>query len=171
MLYRPNFCCNCGEKIERDEWPLLASRKFCDVCQSELRLSEWTPKVIFSLALVVVFAVISSFFRVDRSPTNEIVSALPQPTAAKFTANSNTTPLAVQQSQTGPSANTASLSSIEPAAVKPAPVVKTTEAVYFCGAATKKGTPCSRRVKRPGERCWQHAGMPAMAESAVKAAK
>jgi len=35
------------------------------------------------------------------------------------------------------------------------------EAVYYCGAQTKKGTPCSRRVKGGG-RCWQHAGQPAM---------
>ena len=114
---------------------------------------------------------IASFFRAGKPETNEVVSALPQPIAARFVANSNTTPSAVQQSQTGPSANIASLSNVELATVKPAPVVKTTEAVYFCGAATKKGTPCSRRVKRPGERCWQHAGMPAMAESAVKTAK
>ena len=32
---------------------------------------------------------------------------------------------------------------------------------YVCGARTKKGTPCSRRVHGP-VRCWQHKGMPAM---------
>jgi hypothetical protein len=35
------------------------------------------------------------------------------------------------------------------------------EVVYVCGARTKKGTPCSRRVHGP-VRCWQHKGMPAM---------
>ncbi|HSS19668.1 MAG TPA: hypothetical protein VLL54_06315 [Pyrinomonadaceae bacterium] len=35
------------------------------------------------------------------------------------------------------------------------------EDVYICGARTKKGTPCSRRVHGP-VRCWQHKGMPAM---------
>lgn len=35
------------------------------------------------------------------------------------------------------------------------------EEVYTCGARTKKGTPCSRRVHGP-VRCWQHKGMPAM---------
>jgi hypothetical protein len=35
------------------------------------------------------------------------------------------------------------------------------EPVYFCGAETKKGTPCSRRVKGGG-RCWQHEGKVAM---------
>jgi hypothetical protein len=35
------------------------------------------------------------------------------------------------------------------------------EDVYICGARTKKGTPCSRRVHGP-VRCWQHKGLPAM---------
>jgi len=33
--------------------------------------------------------------------------------------------------------------------------------VYICGARTKKGTPCSRRVHGP-VRCWQHKGQPAI---------
>jgi hypothetical protein len=33
--------------------------------------------------------------------------------------------------------------------------------VYICGARTKKGTPCSRRV-HGNVRCWQHKGMSAM---------
>jgi hypothetical protein len=37
----------------------------------------------------------------------------------------------------------------------------TEEVVYICGARTKKGKPCSRRVHGP-VRCWQHKGMPAM---------
>jgi hypothetical protein len=35
------------------------------------------------------------------------------------------------------------------------------EEVYICGARTKKGKPCSRRV-HGAVRCWQHKGMPAM---------
>ncbi|HEU4870152.1 MAG TPA: hypothetical protein VFT08_04815 [Pyrinomonadaceae bacterium] len=37
----------------------------------------------------------------------------------------------------------------------------TIEQTYTCGARTKKGTPCSRRVHGP-VRCWQHKGAPAM---------
>ena len=33
--------------------------------------------------------------------------------------------------------------------------------VYICGARTKKGAPCSRRVHGP-VRCWQHKGLPAI---------
>lgn len=35
------------------------------------------------------------------------------------------------------------------------------EQLYTCGARTKKGTPCSRRVHGP-VRCWQHKGAPPM---------
>jgi len=35
------------------------------------------------------------------------------------------------------------------------------EKTYICGARTKKGTPCSRRVHGP-VRCWQHKGAPAL---------
>jgi hypothetical protein len=35
------------------------------------------------------------------------------------------------------------------------------EQIYTCGARTRKGTPCSRRVHGP-VRCWQHKGMPPM---------
>ena len=35
------------------------------------------------------------------------------------------------------------------------------EVVSICGARTKRGTPCSRRVRGTG-RCWQHRGKSAM---------
>ncbi|HEY2866891.1 MAG TPA: hypothetical protein VGJ02_07355 [Pyrinomonadaceae bacterium] len=66
----------------------------------------------------------------------------------------------ITESQRSPSA--------PPFTLKGAPKVTEVDAVYYCGAATKKGTPCTRRVKRAGERCWQHQGMPAMAENAQK---
>jgi len=40
--------------------------------------------------------------------------------------------------------------------------LRTHDPVYMCGARTKKGTPCRRRVHAAGERCYQHKGMPAM---------
>ena len=46
------------------------------------------------------------------------------------------------------------------------PRESSTEAVYYCGAMTRKGTPCTRRLKTKG-RCWQHAGQP-LAENEVK---
>jgi hypothetical protein len=34
--------------------------------------------------------------------------------------------------------------------------------VAICGARTKKGTPCQRRVRGGVGRCWQHRGKPAI---------
>lgn len=48
-----------------------------------------------------------------------------------------------------------------PAAQSSATAPVTVDDVYICGARTKKGTPCSRRVHGP-VRCWQHKGLPAM---------
>ena len=56
MLYKPNFCCNCGEKIERIEWNLLTSRRFCAVCSAEHRRHDYFPRVAVTAgALAVMF--------------------------------------------------------------------------------------------------------------------
>src|SRR5215211_7950977 len=35
--YRPNFCCECGEKIVRLRWRVWTSRRFCDKCCPRFR--------------------------------------------------------------------------------------------------------------------------------------
>ena len=168
MIYRPNFCCSCGEKIERVSWPLLASRRFCDVCHTENQLYDWLPRIIVMLGLILGAAGLVSFYkpiqRVENTASRTFaatISQKPKPSASEI----DTTPAPIQQSQTGsiPNIPTQQANSA-PIASKPAPAVKETDAVYYCGAMTKKGTPCTRRVKRRGERCWQHQGLPAMAE-------
>ncbi|HZN01328.1 MAG TPA: hypothetical protein VFB70_18140 [Pyrinomonadaceae bacterium] len=59
-------------------------------------------------------------------------------------------PLVIQRTVISPATN-----------ASPAPSPVTVEQTYTCGARTKKGTPCSRRVHGP-VRCWQHKGAPAM---------
>jgi len=59
-------------------------------------------------------------------------------------------PLVIQRPAATPSAQTTQPAT---AAVE--------EKTYICGARTKKGTPCSRRVRGP-VRCWQHKGAQAM---------
>ena len=62
-------------------------------------------------------------------------------------------PLVIERSaEMAPSVNTGSESA-------PSAIIE--DDTYQCGARTKKGTPCSRRVHGP-VRCWQHKGMPAM---------
>jgi hypothetical protein len=169
MLYRPNFCCNCGEKIERAEWSLTTSRKFCDPCGAELKAADWTPRIVAGVLLVVAFAGISSLFaptqRSSEIRSNNVAAAESESARIRVTGNSNATLPSSQQSQTPSNSNASSGLTAGQLPQTAVAKLKTAEAVYFCGAQTKKGTPCSRRVKRPNERCWQHAGMPAMAEN------
>jgi hypothetical protein len=58
-------------------------------------------------------------------------------------------PLVIQRPIAAPTAET----------TQPATTIE--EKTYICGARTKKGTPCSRRVHGP-VRCWQHKGAQAM---------
>src|SRR5690606_28069530 len=37
MFYKPKFCCQCGEKVERAEWRLWTSRRFCEFCGTEFK--------------------------------------------------------------------------------------------------------------------------------------
>jgi len=172
MLYRPNFCCNCGEKIERAEWKLSSSRKFCDLCQTEFRYKDIGVKAGGMIGLLISLAIISSIFRQPDNSDSSLTKSLTARSLAEKIApesNLNTTPVGAKQSQ--PVANSNSPAANAPVVSDQKVSVKTTDPVYYCGAATKKGTPCSRRVKRPGERCWQHTGMPAMTETATASQK
>jgi hypothetical protein len=165
MFYRPNFCCNCGEKIERIEWTMFSSRKFCDLCQTEFRAKDVGTKLLAVLGIVISTAVISSIFRPAQPPsrpvpTQFVTTALPGNQGSA--ANLNTTSTPPLQSQAGTNASTSTVSSQPAEEPKQRAEIKAAEPVYYCGAATKKGTPCSRRVKKPGERCWQHQGMPSI---------
>ena len=127
--YRPNFCCECGDKIVRLRWRPWTSRRFCDNCfrGREPAKTYWLRSTVSIFVLLLVGILIGRGSRRELPPL-----VIERPVQ--------------QSSQTG-----------TPAAQPPS----TAEQVYICGARTKKGTPCSRRVHGP-VRCWQHKGMPAM---------
>src|SRR6476469_1523733 len=56
MLYRPKFCCECGEKIERIEWRIWTNRRFCEVCDADHKLSG-----IISWAWILFVGIVSVF--------------------------------------------------------------------------------------------------------------
>ena len=174
MFYRPNFCCNCGEKIERVDWGIFTSGKFCDLCATEFRAHEWVTKLLAAVGIVFAIALISSVFRPPQTgvkPAAAETTPVSAPAEFRDEAKLNTTPVSPLQSQTETNVNTSTVSPPSANRITSEPAVKTTEAVYYCGAATKKGTPCSRRVKRPGDRCWQHQGMPSILDEGRTARK
>lgn len=154
MLYRPNFCCHCGEKVVRNKWQFWTSRKFCVDCENDHRGNEWWGRIIAGIAVLVgVFGLGSYLKGPDIATTRKITPTLLAP--------------ANKDQVVSPNDNAALDKADEPAN---ASVVKTPGAKkvnplfdgdYICGARTKQGKPCPRRVKER-IRCWQHRGQPAM---------
>jgi len=177
MFYKPTYCCHCGEKIDRAKWGIKDSRRFCESCASEFVIKEWLPRVIVFIGIIGALFGFGTLLRKTEKPLNvttatALTSSPANQKSQQFLSNTN----AQNSAQFPNAANNAELQAkkqtlIDPKSSgnlrlqssrnssdkqNPAP-----EAVYFCGAQTKKGTPCSRRVKGGG-RCWQHAGQAAM---------
>jgi len=159
MLYKPNYCCNCGEKIERVDWTLLTSRRFCEPCADEKRgLEVFGRAVIVAGILGVVFGFGSLWGGVFGSETGPSV----QPEPLKNAAGIQDRPSINKKADPSDGVIVSAKPSATPSVVEasPAPSSLRDEQKYFCGALTKKGTPCSRRVKAKGLRCFQHEGRP-----------
>lgn len=170
MLYKPKYCCNCGEKIERTEWRLWTSRRFCQVCETEYVPHEIIPKAVVGLGIVLGIFGFSSFFGARDQNTASGLSSLresrlvgrdyeyrQQPAKAVVSRQEQET-----QSQEASPSNPTSLGSVPPGQIaleQPESKLSVEKAVFYCGAQTKKGTPCTRRVKVKGH-CWQHKGQP-----------
>jgi hypothetical protein len=133
-MYRPNFCAECGKKVIRLHWHLWTSSKFCDDCARKLRKDRLRLPAIAGLVLLSVGYVLGR-------------AARPSPP-----------PLVIQRREAASTGRPSSGNADAAGAAKPLVAV---DEVYICGARTKKGTPCSRRVHAP-ERCWQHKGMSSM---------
>jgi hypothetical protein len=149
-MYRPNFCGECGERLTSKSWRALMSGRFCVDCARRLGgfvLAK--PVAILAITAIAFFAL----GRYLRPP--------PPPLLIQRAANSPLSDLPVNLNDTGPTTNRKEGGSTNqnPAVLNPRSV---DEAGYICGARTKKGTPCRRRVHVAGERCFQHRGMPAI---------
>lgn len=139
-MYKPNFCCECGNKLIRLRWHAWTSRRFCSLCARRFRRQRFIRLLLVSLVLIT---------------SGYLLGRARQPAPP---------PLLIERRSDSP------LNSSEPAGRQPTSAPGTTATslpntieadIYICGARTKKGTPCSRRVHGP-VRCWQHKGMPAM---------
>ena len=177
MFFRPNYCANCGEKIERANWGVLTSRRFCQVCESEYKGQDLIPRVIVGLGIAIGLFGFGSYLKSAPGDDNGRLSSV-QP--RRFVEHQKGSKQIEGRSQAGNNAadgssTTANLNArneASPASVRQdlrEAVTKTvsTEPTYICGAETKKGTPCSRRV-RGKIRCFQHTGMPSMEPASDK---
>jgi hypothetical protein len=176
MSYTPKFCCECGEKIERTNWRLWTNRRFCQFCETNLGGRDLAYKVCFGILIVISIVGVGNFWR---KPEKDLIVAQNQTisnstnSGRNFAAQTNTAQN-TNQTIASPSNQTKEIAAPEtklPLSVsKPSQKITANEnqtatataqeIVYFCGARTKKGTPCTHRVR--GGRCWQHEGQPAM---------
>jgi hypothetical protein len=137
-VYRPNFCCECGNKLIRLRWHFWTSRRFCNVCARRSTKERFVPILITFLGLF---------------GTGYLLGRTRRPSPP---------PLIIERRSDSPLNNSSGSTILSAPGPGATSVANTIEAdVYICGARTKKGTPCSRRVHGP-VRCWQHKGMPAM---------
>ena len=169
MLYKPNFCCHCGEKVERMQWKLWTSQRFCENCEKDFRREEWSPTFLLGLSMLFGLIGFGSFLKTPEKPltigTNQFGIRSSNRTQNVKALRNGPDPNVPNTERPGPAMNQDSAKEgpqkPQKAALNDQPQDLSAEPVYFCGAQTKKGTACTRKVKGGG-RCWQHAGQPAM---------
>ena len=136
LIYQANFCAECVNALapRRVWWP----RYFCDLCapQVKRRSAFWrwgAPLVLLIGILGLAFATHDGSRSAPALPS---VTVTPTITVSAFDAQAKPGTLSAVAEQTAmPSA--------------------------FCGARTRRGTPC-RRLVPAGQRCPQHRGLPSM---------
>ena len=166
MPYKPKFCCQCGEKIDRIDWKPWTSRRFCQLCETELGIYDKLHWALLGISLIFGVFGIGIYLQKPEKQLN----VAPNQFAISNVKNDDLPPKNVAQVTTNNSVLTPAQANNFPQQIKPPQlavelktkstrphVSETAEKVYFCGAPTKKGTLCSRRVKNGG-RCWQHEG-------------
>jgi hypothetical protein len=172
MLYKPKYCCQCGEKIDRVDWKFWTSRRFCPLCETELVVYDWMPRILVGITLLFGLYGIGSYFQKPEKQLNIAANRLAEVNWKSDAAQQKTIahipidggvqlPMQPSNSVVQNKSPVAALKSDLRIKQTAGQTVELPEKVYFCGAATKKGTMCSRRMKKGG-RCWQHEGQAAL---------
>lgn len=157
-MYKPNFCAECGERVERRRWRVWTNRRFCATCEKRMGRGRAVWSLVACALLVL------SGFVLGRSIAPAPPPLIIERKTVQSSASPSATTNAASQSQTNVTnaSRLAAPSSQSGADARELePPTDPQEVVSICGARTKKGTPCSRRVRGVG-RCWQHRGLPAM---------
>ena len=143
-----NFCSECGERLQRLSWRVFFRGSLCAHCAQRLGRVGLSRLIIPIAAIAIVGFVIGRYMR--PAPPPLIIQRAANSPLSDAPVNSNDAPRLSKQNSVNANANTN------------VTVATVDDAVYICGARTRKGTPCHRRVHTADERCFQHKGMPAM---------
>ena len=164
FMYQPNFCAECGVRLERLRVrPWTGGRFFCAVCGKRFRRGRFRVSLFLSAALFSVGFVAGRAGRPASPPLiikggATLIAAPPGRDDAIAALPSRQT---VEAAESGTSAGKNSGPRYGADGAADERPTDPSEIVSMCGARTKKGTPCSRRVRGTG-RCWQHRGLPAV---------
>ena len=161
MFFRPHFCCNCGEKIDRVEWKIWTSRRFCEYCEGHFQREEWLPKVGLTVSMIGGVLGFGTYLTAPQTRSQEnpqrvfnVSSRAPQestPPKAPTVPGAANVQGRIPVANAGKNEQTAVLTP----ASKTSRSAPAAEQTSICGATTQKGTSCTRKVKGGG-RCWQH---------------
>ncbi len=162
-MYKPNFCSECGSRIERARWRLWTSRQFCADCAPRYRKAQFLLPIVAGAGLFVIGLAMGRAARPAPPPLiverGQLAAVTAPPTKSEErAAGAETERDAAAASKTEPPYGPDGSSTERP--------TDPNEMVSICGARTQKGTPCQRRVRGTG-RCWQHKGMPAIIRNTV----
>lgn len=167
MRQKTFFCNNCAEKIEETDKSWKDGGRYCSVCRHDFPVQAYGSKFLMFLAVLVGLFGIGSLWRGGEKTLNVsakqiAVNSVNQGKVTNQTppANSNSSvpPLTQKNNALQNTVNSAGQAPTKQTESAP---VSSVETVYYCGAMTKKGTSCTRRV-RGGGRCWQHKGQAAI---------
>lgn len=161
ILNKGSFCLECSEKIEQSSLENFRDGDFCENCAGNFRLHRIVPTAFLMILAFSAGFIARPTASVEKpqtliSETKKTPNAAVEKTPFEKQPNAlpNAEPNAVSKRETA----LADVSAAQSAA--PTQLLQN-EAVFMCGAQTKKGTPCSRRVKK-ADRCFQHTGLPAI---------
>jgi hypothetical protein len=155
-MYKPNFCSECGSRIERIFWRLWTSRRFCDDCAPRFRKAQILLPVVAGTVLFVIGIAMGRAARPTPPPLIVERGQLPSVTASASNAQQR-----AALTETDATVPPKTVPAYGPDGTTNERPTEPDEVVSICGARTQKGTPCQRRVRGTG-RCWQHKGMPAI---------
>ncbi|HVF29099.1 MAG TPA: hypothetical protein VM943_12715 [Pyrinomonadaceae bacterium] len=148
-MYRPNFCSDCGARIDRARWRLWTSTRFCAKCEKRFRKAALAVPLMAGVILLIGAYIAGRAGRVHPPP----VVIERAETRSPHTPISAASSMGMTGAGSGRKENSPGVLSES--------LPESGETALICGARTQKGKPCSRRVRGTG-RCWQHKGKSAM---------
>lgn len=133
MMSSARFCSECGERLKVKRRTILPLRAFCARCSPRFRTVRLVSAAILILGTIAFAA---SRLSPEREPFYLIGTPLQSSTNGETTASPD---------------------SIE--STRSSETVAVDSKIGICGAPTRSGKPCQRKVKGGGY-CWQHRDKP-----------